>query len=356
MKNIIDLRSDTVTMPTGKMLESISNAQLGDDVFQEDNTVNELQKKASQMMGMEDALLVPSGTMGNLVSILTHCPRGTEIILGDQSHTFYYEAGGISAFGGIHSRQLKNQRDGTIKLSEIKSSIRIDNVHFPKTSAISLENTHNLCNGYPLTQNYIQDVIDISKENKMKVHIDGARIFNAAISQNIDVSNLIKDADSITFCLSKGLSAPVGSIICGSEKFIYYARRNRKALGGGMRQAGIIASAGIVALENMVNRIKEDHINAQVLAEGLEKIDGITINKNDIKTNIIYFNIDEHRSRSKSLLKQTINKTQYPYEIIMNDVSFLEISPNRFRLVTHCGITKDDLGIVISEIKSMIEH
>ena len=246
MSKIIDLRSDTVTLPTDEMRQAIAHAKLGDDVFGEDPTVNELEAKAAQIMGKESGLLVPSGTMGNLVSILVHCDRGTEIILGDKSHTFIFEAGGISAFGGIHSRQLKNQVDGTIKIEDIHTAIRMDNVHFPKTSAITLENTHNLCNGSPLLPGYIQEVAKIAHNNNMKLHIDGARIFNAAVAQDVDVKDLVADADSVTFCLSKGLSAPVGSVVCGNEEFIYHARRNRKALGGGMRQAGIIAAAGII--------------------------------------------------------------------------------------------------------------
>ncbi|SVD88849.1 uncharacterized protein METZ01_LOCUS441703, partial [marine metagenome] len=223
MNKLIDLRSDTVTLPSDEMRKSISNAKLGDDVFCEDPSVNELETKAAKIMGKEAGLLVPSGTMGNLVSILVHCQRGTEIVLGDKAHTFIYEAGGLSAFGGIHSRQLKNKDDGTIDIDNIKSAIRTDNVHFPKTSAITLENTHNLCNGSPLTQNYIQDVAQIARNNKIKLHIDGARIFNAAVALNINVKNLVKDADSVTFCLSKGLSAPIGSLVCGSKEFIYHA-------------------------------------------------------------------------------------------------------------------------------------
>ena len=253
MSKMIDLRSDTVTLPSEEMRKAILSAKLGDDVFGEDPTVNELEAKAAKIIGKEAALLIPSGTMGNLVSILVHCQRGTEIILGDKSHTFMYEAGGISAFGGVHSQQLKNQADGTIKIEEIKSAIRMDNDHFPKTSAITLENTHNLCNGSPLSPDYIKDVAQIAHDNDMKLHIDGARIFNAAVALDVDVKDLVISADSVTFCLSKGLASPIGSIVCGSEEFIYHAHRNRKALGGGMRQAGIIAAAGIFSMETMIN-------------------------------------------------------------------------------------------------------
>ena len=352
---IIDLRSDTVTLPTKGMQTAISNAKLGDDVFGEDPTVNELEKKSAQMMGKESALLVPSGTMGNLISILVQCERSTEILLGNKSHTFYYEAGGISAFGGIHSRQLENQKDGTILLDDIKSSIRGDNVHFPKTSAITLENTHNLCNGSPITANYIKDVSDIAKNNNMKLHIDGARIFNASVSLDVGVIDLVKDVNSVTFCLSKGLSAPVGSIICGSEEFIYHARRTRKALGGGMRQAGIIAAAGIVSLENMIDQIKEDHSNAQLLKTGIVAIDGLSIDKENIKSNILYFEIESERQRSTQLNKQTQNKNLYPVEIKLDNIYFFETSLNRFRLVTHYGITKEDIELTLHYLQNLVE-
>lgn len=352
MGKIIDLRSDTVTMPTDEMREAIANARLGDDVFCEDPTVNQIEELAAKIMGKEAGLLVPSGTMGNLVSLLSHCARGTEVLLGDKSHTFYYEAGGISAFGGIHSRQLKNQLDGTINFNDIKSSIRIDNVHFPKTSAISLENTHNLCNGSPITVQYIKDVSDIIRANDIKMHIDGARIFNAAAALDVDVKELALYADSITFCLSKGLSAPVGSVVCGNEEFIYHARRNRKALGGGMRQAGIIAAAGIVSLNNMTSQIQEDHNNAKILMEGISQIDGLSIDINNIKSNILYFDIIE--KRSKKLLSQTDGKNSYPFDIILDNIYFLETSPNRFRLVTHYGINAEDISEVLKILPTMM--
>ena len=354
MSKMIDLRSDTVTLPSDKMREAITGAKLGDDVFGEDPTINELEAKAAKIMGKEQGLLVPSGTMGNLVSILVHCQRGTEIILGDKSHTFYYEAGGISAFGGIHSRQLTNQLDGTIKLSDIKSAIRIDNVHFPRTSAIALENTHNMCFGFPLSAEYIHSVSDIAKANGLKLHIDGARIFNAAVALDVNVKNLVTSADSVTFCLSKGLSAPVGSVICGSKEFIYHARRNRKALGGGMRQAGIIAAAGIYSLDNMLDQIKEDHKNAQRLAEGIDKIEGLWIDLENIKTNILYFDIEKGKDRGEKLARQTKNIEIYPFEIAQDNVRFFESRPGHFRLVTHYGITRDDIEKTLGVLDKMV--
>ena len=354
MNNIIDLRSDTVTLPSDEMRKAIANAKLGDDVFAEDPCVNKLEQKAALIMGKEKGLLVPSGTMGNLVSILVHCQRGTEIILGDKAHTFIYEAGGISAFGGVHSRQLKNQLDGTINIDEIKSAIRMDNDHFPKTSAITLENTHNLCNGSPISTDYIKDVAQIARDNDMKLHIDGARIFNAAVALNVGVRELVKDADSVTFCLSKGLAAPIGSVICGSEKFIYLARRTRKALGGGMRQAGIIASAGMYSLDNMLDQIKEDHKNTRRLAEGISEIEGLYTDMESITSNILYFDIEKGTKRCEQLAQQTKNITVYPFQIALDNIRFFESSPSRFRLVTHYGITGDDIEKTLGVLDKIV--
>jgi len=342
---MIDLRSDTVTLPTLKMREAIFNAQLGDDVFQEDPTVNKLEKKAANIMGKESAMLVPSGTMGNLISILSWCERGTEIILGNKSHTFIYEAGGISAFGGIHSHQLKNQDDGTILLEDIKNAIRLKNVHFPKTSAISLENTHNMCSGSPLTDKYINSVANISKKNNLKLHIDGARIFNAAVSLNMNVKDLVKNVDSVSFCLSKGLAAPIGSIICGSKEFINKSRRLRKGLGGGMRQAGIIAAAGIISIEKMLNQIKKDHENALLLAKEISSIDNLLIDLEKIKTNIIYFKLNSKKINGRQLVQKMENC----------GIKFFETEFNKFRLVTHLGITKKHIYATIDAFKKCVK-
>ena len=330
---VIDLRSDTVTLPSQEIRQAIFDSELGDDVFQEDKNVNLLEKKAAEISGKEAALLVPSGTMANLISFLVHCPRGTEALLGNKSHTFIYEAGGISAFGGIHSHQLKNDNQGLIALNDIKEAIREDNVHFPKTSLISLENTHNKCFGAPLSKDYIDAVSEISKSNNLKLHIDGARIFNATVSLNISLSSLVENVDSITFCLSKGLSCPIGSVICGSEEFIYSARRMRKALGGGMRQAGVIASAGLVALKTMNDQIKIDHQNAKLLADGLSNIKNIILDTNKVHTNIIYFKLADDIMNAKEFLKTMENA----------GILFFESFENQYRLVTHSGITQDDI-------------
>ena len=340
----VDLRSDTITLPTKEMLDAITGAELGDDVFQEDPTVNRLEDLAATKFNKEAALFVPSGTMANLVAVLSHCQRGDEVILGDQAHTFLYEAGGISAFGGVHSRQIPNQEDGTLLLEDIKKSIRKEDVHFPPTRLICLENTHNRCLGMPLSVDYTNSVAEIAKNNSLFVHVDGARIFNAAVSLDVSVTELTDNIDSVSFCLSKGLSAPAGSMLCGNKDFIEKARRNRKALGGGMRQAGVLAAAGLVALEKMTDRIIDDHENARTLAEGILNIDGIRINLDSVKTNIIYFSLDHPKVGGALLLEKMAEQ----------NIHFFELGPSWFRLVTHAGVSKDDVDDVVGEFERIL--
>jgi len=316
----IDLRSDTVTLPTPAMREAVYRAELGDDVFGEDPTTNRLEEMSAERMGKEAALLVVSGTMGNLVCTLTHCRRGEEVILGDRSHTFLYEAGGMSTLGGIHPHTISNQPDGTMRLEDIEGAIRGDNVHFPRTRLICLENTHNRCYGSALTSEYIDSVSALAKEHGLSVHLDGARIFNAAVALGVDVKELTANVDSLSFCLSKGLSAPVGSVVCGSSEFIAEARRARKVLGGGMRQTGVIAAAGIKALEEMVDRLAEDHKNARRLAEGIASISGLSIELANVQTNIIYFELDEGRMTPMELVTE-LNK---------KEVKLLSVGARRF--------------------------
>ena len=341
---MIDLRSDTVTKPASSMLKSILATRLGDDVLREDLTVNQLEEFSADLFSKEAAIFLPSGTMANLVAILVHCERGTEAILGDQSHTFYYEGGGISAYGGVHSRQLKNQDNGTIKLEDIEHAIRLDDIHFPKTRLICLENTHNRCYGTPLSPQYINSVSNIASKNKLKMHIDGARIFNASVYLNTSVKLLCKKADSVSFCLSKGLSAPVGSLLCGDKHFIGNARRIRKSLGGGMRQAGVLAAPGLYALKNMIDRLSVDHENAKTLAKELSEIDSISIDLQKVKTNIIYF-----RFESNSISIQDFHSLASEKGLL-----FYQTSPNDFRMVTHTGISKNNVLESIAIIKSIL--
>jgi len=341
----IDLRSDTVTLPTPSMREAIYRAELGDDVFGEDPTTNQLEEMAAERMGKEAALLVASGTMGNLVCTLTHCRRGEEVILGDRSHTFLYEAGGMSTLGGIHPHTISNQPDGTMRLEDIEGAIRGSNVHFPRTRLICLENTHNRCSGSALTSEYIDSVAALANEHGLSVHLDGARIFNAAVALGVDVKELTANVDSLSFCLSKGLSAPVGSVVCGSSEFIAEARRARKVLGGGMRQAGVIAAAGIKALEEMVDRLAEDHDNAKHLAEGIASISGLSIELAKVKTNIIYFELDEDGMTPVELVTE-LNK---------NGVKLLAVGARRLRAVTHYGISAADIDLTVKALGEVMK-
>ncbi|MBN2243277.1 MAG: low-specificity L-threonine aldolase [Acidobacteria bacterium] len=342
----IDLRSDTVTLPTPAMREAMYRAEVGDDVFEEDPTVKRLEEMAAARIGKEAALLVSSGTMANLTCTLTHCARGEEAVLGDQSHIFLNEAGGMSALGGIHPHLVPNQPDGTIKPHDLESAIRGDNVHFPRTRLICLENTHNRCDGSALTPDYCDAVAELARKHGLKVHIDGARIFNAAAALGIDAKDLARCADSVSFCLSKGLSAPVGSLVCGTREFVAEARRNRKLLGGGMRQAGIIAAAGIEALERMIDRLPEDHCNARRLAEGIDRIEGLAIDLSRIQTNIVYFRVASDRITGEQLLKRLGEK----------GVKTLLTGPNTFRMVTHYGIGETDIDSALAAIREVMEQ
>ena len=288
---MIDLRSDTVTLPTPAMWQAMADAELGDDVYGEDPTINRLQVMAAERLGKQAAIFVPSGTMGNLAAILAHCGRGDEIILGDKSHIFLNEQGGTAALGGIVPHIIPNQPDGTLKPDDIYAAIRGDNVHYPISKLVCLENTHNTCNGSPLSGGYVSQIAAIAHENNLKLHIDGARIFNAAAALDVTADQLVKDADSVTFCLSKGLCAPVGSLICGDAQYILRVHRARKVLGGGMRQAGVLAAAGIVALEQMTERLKEDHRRAKQLQRAFEAVSWIEAGP--AYTNIFYFTVAE---------------------------------------------------------------
>jgi threonine aldolase len=330
----VDLRSDTVTQPTPAMRSAMANAEVGDDVYGEDPTVNRLQEMAAEMMGKEAGLFVASGTMGNLTGVLTHCQRGDEVIVGNKAHTFLFEAGGISALGGVHSYQLPNQPDGSLALEDIEAAIRPDDPHDPITRLICLENTHNRCGGTYQTPDYMNRVSEFAHERGLYVHLDGARIFNAAVAQGIKAKKLAAPVDSVTFCLSKGLCAPVGSVLCGSKEYIHKAHRLRKMLGGGMRQAGILAAAGIVALETMTDRMVEDHARARKLANGLKQITGLVLDPEVPATNMIFLSL---ASGVKSDTSDVVEKLKR--RGILAGVT----GPRSFRLVLHYWI--DDTGV-----------
>lgn len=331
----VDLRSDTVTKPTPAMREAMAKAVVGDDVYGDDPTINQLQELAATKLGKQAGLFVPSGTMGNLAGILAHCARGDEVIMGQRSHTFLHEGGGISTLGGVHSSQIKEQADGSLALEDIQDAIRTpDDDHEPVTRLIEIENTHNACGGLCLTPKYIRQLSDFAHERGLIVHMDGARVFNSAVAQGVDVSELTGPVDSVTFCLSKGLAAPVGSVLCGSAEFIKKARKIRKHLGGGMRQAGILAAAGIVALETMVERLAEDHSRARYLAEGLSEIPAILLEPGSPATNMIFFGFSDSVKLSMAEIEKKLAERG-----ILTSAS----GPRRFRLVTHCWI--DDAGV-----------
>lgn len=330
----VDLRSDTVTRPTPQMRAAMAAAEVGDDVYGEDPTVNRLQGLAAEKMGKEAGLFVPSGTMGNLAAVLTHCTRGDEVILGNKGHTFVFEAGGIAALGGVHSYVLPTQPDGTLTIEDIRAAIRPDDAHYPISRLITIENTHNGCGGVPLSPEYMDALERIAREAGLKVHVDGARIFNAAVAQQVPALRLVQAADSVTFCLSKSLCAPVGSVLCGSKEFIHKAHRIRKQLGGGMRQAGILAAAGIVALETMVDRLQEDHARANRLARGLAEVAGLQPENLDPPTNMVFVKLDERVELSSPQIAQRLREY---------DVRVGPVGNRRFRLVTHYWI--DDEGI-----------
>ena len=330
----IDLRSDTVTHPTDLMRKAMAIASVGDDVYGEDPTVNKLQELAAEKMGKQAGLFVPSGTMGNLAAILAHCGRGDEVILGNKAHTFLYEAGGVSALGGVHSCQLPNQPDGTLALSDIQAAIRSKDAHQPISRLVCLENTHNRCGGVALTPEYTRAVGDLAHKNGLFLHLDGARIFNAAVAQGVPVKSLAEPADSVTFCLSKGLCAPVGSVLCGSQEFITRAHRVRKQLGGGMRQAGFLAAAGIVALETMTDRLAEDHARAHQLAEGLSSLHAMLLDPGTPYTNMVFVSLEE---------SFPLDAPAVAGKLAEKGVRVGVVGKRRFRLVTHYWI--DDAAV-----------
>jgi threonine aldolase len=345
INGFIDLRSDTLTIPTPAMREAMASADVGDDVFSEDPTINKLQEMAAARLGFEAALFVSSGTMGNLTAMLAHCGRGEEIIVGDQSHIYIYEGGGTAVVGGIHPRAVINQPDGTLALDDIARAIRPKDSHYPETRVIALENTHNRMGGAVLTPAYTQQVSALARQHGLMLHIDGARIFNAAAALNVDVKALTQGADSVTFCLSKGLSAPVGSVLCGSKAFIQVAHKRRKVLGGGMRQGGVIAAAGVVALETMTERLRDDHANAIVLAEGIANVEGIHVDLNSVKSNMVYFDIDPAMPFDAAALSRRAATER---------VKFNPTALRRIRMVTHCWISRDEALQAAQVIKEVI--
>ncbi len=343
---IVDMRSDTVTQPTEEMRKAMATAEVGDDVYLEDTTVQKLQERSAGMMGKAEGLFVPSGTMGNLIAVLAQCQRGDEVIMGDLGHTFLFEGGGVSALGGVFPHTLKNLPDGTLDKDALKGAIRPDDVHHPHSRMVILENTHNRCGGVVLPVEYTSWVGQFAHEHKMAFHIDGARIFNAVVALKTNVGLLVKDADSVTFCLSKGLCAPVGSVLCGTLEFIEKARRIRKMLGGGMRQVGVLAAAGLVALNSMVERLEEDHRRARVLAERLSEIKGIEFKMGLPATNMVF-----------PFLADSVNLTpvEVSGKLTAEGIKVGVVGARSFRLVTHYWITDEDIESTVGAFQRILQ-
>ena len=341
-KEIIDLRSDTVTLPTEEMLDTIQHAELGDDVFGEDPTVNRLEKLAAERMGKEAALLVTSGTQANLISLMSNTKRGELVILEAEAHIYWYEVGGISLIAGLLPWPVKS-RFGALNPEDVEAAIRPRNIHFPEPSLICLENTHNRHGGTIITPNQIKAISEVAQAHDLKLYMDGARIFNAAVALKIDVKEFTKHVDNLMFCLSKSLCCPVGSLLVGTREFVERSRKLRKVLGGGMRQAGIIAAPGIVALERMIDRLEEDHRNARRLAEGIAKIDGIQIDLSCVQTNMMCFDISGWGIADDLFLSKLKQK----------GILALTLAENKVRMVTHRGIEKEHVEKTITAIESI---
>ena len=330
---VIDLRSDTVTTPTPDMRAAMAEAEVGDDVLGEDPTVNRLESLAAEMLGKEASLFTSSGTQANLLALLTHCERGDEYIVGQQAHTYRFEGGGAAVLGSIQPQPLDFEENGTLDLGKVADAIKPDDFHFARTRLLCLENTQD---GKALPMDYMQEAADFAGEQQIKLHLDGARIFNAAVKHKTSVDAIAGNFDSVSFCLSKGLGAPVGSLFCGSREQTGRARRWRKVLGGGMRQAGMLAAGGIYALEHNIRRLADDHANAVLLAQGLSEIEELDVDFAPGQTNMVFIRAHEGADRLPAFLKQR---------------GILVLGGQIIRLVTHLDVTEEDICTAISAFK-----
>ena len=337
-RGVIDLRSDTVTLPSDAMRRAIAEAPVGDDVLGEDPSVLRLETMAAERTGKEAALFVASGTMSNLVAIMSHCDRGDEAIVGSEAHILHYEVAGAASVAGAQLRPAKNDARGRLDLDEVRGLIRGENVHFPRTALLCLENTQNRCGGAVVPQEHVEEAAALAHEHGVAVHIDGARIFNASVATGLPAAELCAPADSIGFCLSKGLGAPVGSVLCGSSAFVARARKMRKMVGGGMRQAGIIAAAGIYALDHMVERLADDHDNARLLARGLAELPMVEMDPDTVETKIVIFHVrGDWLDFARSLKHEGVLASVY--------------GERRLRMVTHYGIERADVEDALDRVR-----
>ena len=337
------MRSDTVTKPTDEMRMEMAHAEVGDDVYEDDFTVKELEHLSAQLLGKESALFVPTCTMGNLICLMTHTTPGEEVILEENSHIYMYEVGGLSRLAGLNARPIKGNK-GILNPKDISDAIRSENIHFPKTGLICLENTHNMSGGNVIPLEIMSEIYDLALEKNIPVHLDGARLFNAATYLEVAPKEIAQYVDSVMFCISKGLSAPIGSLIAGKMEFIEKARKHRKLLGGGMRQVGVIASAGIVSLNKMLQRLSKDHQNAQSLAQGLNAMNGVTVDLEATKTNIVRVDFQNDGFNAKQICDKLKKKN------ILANVT----GETKMRFVTHNNIMEADIEIVIEEIRNIL--
>lgn len=340
---MIDLRSDTVTKPTEEMRKAMYEAEVGDDVYGEDPTINKVEQLAAEILGKEEALFVTSGTQGNQIAVLTHCRPGNEVILEEEAHIFYYEGAAISAFAGVQTRTIKGE-NGAIDPTKVEKAIRGEDIHYPETGLICLENTHNRAGGAVVPAGNMKEIYDIGQKYNVPVHLDGARLFNAAVASNCDVREFTQYTSSVQICLSKGLGAPVGSIIAGDHDFIKKARKWRKRLGGGLRQAGVLAAPGIISLTKMVDRLQEDHENAKLLANGLKAISGLSI-PNDVDTNIVVVDITNTKYDVPEMLEA----------LKQNSILAGGFGDKTLRLVTNYDVSREDIDETLKIFNKLLK-
>ncbi|MGE5591890.1 MAG: GntG family PLP-dependent aldolase [Bacillota bacterium] len=343
MSRSIDLRSDTVTLPTEAMRRAMAEAEVGDDVYGEDPTVRRLEELGAEMVGKEAALFVPTGTMGNQVSVMTHTRRGEEVILEAESHIFYYEVGGLAALSGVQSRTVPGVR-GAMDPAQVEAAVREENIHFPRTALVCLENTHNRAGGTVVPLDNMAAVAEVAHRHGAAVHLDGARLFNAATALGVPAARVAAPADSVMFALSKGLAAPVGSLVAGRREWVERARKNRKLLGGGMRQVGVLAAAGIVALTTMVERLAEDHANARRLGEGIASIRGLAVNLDTVQTNMVSFEVNKP-GLTASALSAMLGE---------QGVKANPTGPTRIRMVTHKDVSAADVDQTLMVLQRLL--
>jgi len=340
----IDFRSDTVTKPSTEMRKAMADAEVGDDVYGEDPTVNKLESVAAELLGKESALFVPSGTMGNLIAIMSHCARGQEVILGHEAHTFFYEVGGASCLGGVPYHTIQEDELGKLSPEQVLGAIRGANVHFPVTGLLCLENTHNRAGGTVYTPAELKALTDVVHSHNIPAHLDGARLFNAAVALGLPVKDLCADVDSVQVCLSKGLGAPMGSMLAGTKEFIAKARRYRKMVGGGMRQAGVPAAAGLIAITEGPKRLHIDHENCKALATGLSEIHGLEVNLKAVQTNMVYVDVKG----------AGMTGAEFAAKVKEHGVLINATGPTNVRFVTHLDVNEKDVKDAIAIIESIV--